>query len=136
METQTVLFNNSNQMPEGLYIELMNKLKIDFNDNTKPKREVIVIHKSVAKTIAMTKIELQQAIIKGSIGWLDREEILLNLPTRKYDYVALKDLCHRRGLPFMKLNPRWVANEALIAQSNVSREELRHSFSSPGFFHL
>ena len=135
METQTVLFNNSSQMPEGLYIELMNKLKIDFNE-IKPKREVIVIHKSVAKTIAMTKIELQQSIIKNSAEWLDREEILLNLPTRMYHYIALKDLCHRRGLPVMKLNPRWVANEALIAQSNVSREELRHSFSSPGFFHL
>ncbi len=134
METQSVLFNNSSKMPEGLYLELMNKLKIDFNEVNKPKREVVVIHKSIAKTIVMTKIELQQSIIKNSVDWLYREEILLNLPTN--NYVALKDLCRRRKLPVMKLNPKWIANEALISQSNINREELRRNFGGPGFFHF
>ena len=134
METQNLLHQRSSEIPEGLYIDLMNKLKVDF-DNDKPKKQIIVIHKSIAKTIACTKCELIQQIIKKSVDWTDREEILLNLPLKSYS--ELKNFCCRRhGLPTMKLNPRWAENEVLIEQNHIQRNELRRGINSPGFFHI
>ena len=40
METQNLLHSRSNEIPEGLYIELMNKLKIDFEN--RPKQIIIL----------------------------------------------------------------------------------------------
>jgi len=139
METQNLLHQRSDEMPEGLYIDLMNKLKIDFDQNkAENKTQIIVIHRSIAKNIACTKIELQQKIITASINWLDREEILLNLPTRGRGtcYSGLKELCQRRGLSTMKINPRWVANEAIIQETIIQRNDLRRAANSPGIFHI
>ena len=52
METQNYLFSNSKEIPEGLYIELMNKLKIDF-ESTKKEKSVLIINKSISKVISM-----------------------------------------------------------------------------------
>ena len=38
METQNFLYDNSSKIPEGLYIELMNKLKIDFENKESEKK--------------------------------------------------------------------------------------------------
>ena len=139
METQNLLHSRSDEMPEGLYIDLMNKLKIDFDQNKAEKNtKIVIIHKSIAKTIACTKIELQQKIITASVNWIDREEILLNLPTRGREncYHGLKEFCKRRGLSTMKLNPRWVYNEAIIQTTNIDRNNLRRLANSPGIFHI
>jgi len=42
METQNVLFRRSSEIPEGLYLELMNSLKIDFENNQRPIKVIIV----------------------------------------------------------------------------------------------
>jgi hypothetical protein len=41
METQALLYARSAEIPEGLYLELMNKLKLDFDN--KPKVRIVLI---------------------------------------------------------------------------------------------
>jgi hypothetical protein len=88
METQRLLFENSKQIPEGLYIELMNKLKIDF-DNVKTEKTILVINKSIAKHVLSSKRELIEKVITCSIAWEDREDALIRI--NRMSYWDLKD---------------------------------------------
>ena len=133
METQHLLFSRSGDIPEGLYLELMNKLKIDF-DTTKTKTQVIVINKSIAKTVAASKKELVESVITRSVNWEDREEVLIKI--NRMSYWELKDFCITRQVPTMKINPRWAQQELLIGQSQVNRELLRGRGFSPSVINL
>ena len=103
MNTQKMLFERSAEMPEGLYLDLMNQLKLDFDNN---KVKVIVIPTTLPKHIVISKREMIQNIIRDSINWADREEILLKI-TGRCMYSEIKDICLLKGLPTMKINPRW-----------------------------
>ena len=129
METQRILFENSKQIPEGLYIELMNKLKIDF-DNVKTEKSILVINKSVAKHVLSSKRELIEKVITCSIAWEDREDALIRI--NRMSYWELKEYCVSRGLGIMKVNPRWAEQERLIQRSGMDRELLRSRSFSPG----
>jgi len=129
METQRILFENSKQIPEGLYVELMNKLKIDF-DNVKTEKSVLVINKSIAKQVLSSKRELIEKVITCSINWEDREDALIRI--NRMSYWDLKAYCISRGLAIMKVNPRWAEQERLIQRSGMDRELLRSRSFSPG----
>ena len=51
MNTQSFLFENSSKIPEGIYIELMNKLKLDFEKN---ETTVMIENRSLRKEIETT----------------------------------------------------------------------------------
>jgi hypothetical protein len=133
METQRILFENSKDIPEGLYIELMNKLKIDF-DKAKTEKSVLVINKSVAKHILYSKKELIEKVITCSVDWEDREDALIKI--NRMSYWKLKEYCISRGLGIMKVNPRWIEQERLIRLSGFDRELLRSRFFSPGIVNI
>ena len=133
METQHVLFENSNQIPEGLYIELMNKLKIDF-DKSKTEKSVLIINKSVAKHVLYSKKELIEKIITCSVAWEDREDALIKI--NRMSYWELKEYCISRSLGIMKVNPRWIEQERLTQMSGIDRQLLRSRMFSPGIVHL
>ena len=103
MNTQKMLFERSAEMPEGLYLDLMNQLKLDFDNN---KVNVIVIPTTLPKHIVIRKSEMIQNIIRESVNWENREEILLKI-TGRCMYSEVKDLCLSKGLPTMKINPKW-----------------------------
>jgi hypothetical protein len=105
MNTQNLLYSNSDKISEGLYIELMNNLKIDFDNNE--KKIFFVITKCLPSTIAISKREMIQNIIKESQDWVDREELLVKI-TGRIPYFEIKRICLERKLPVMKTNPRWV----------------------------
>ena len=111
METQNYLFSNSKEIPEGLYIELMNKLKIDF-ESSKTEKCVLIINRSIAKNVLSSKKELIEKIIKCSVDWEDREEVLIKI--NRMSYWVLKDYCIIRSVPIIKVNPRWIEQERLI----------------------
>ena len=117
METQSLLFSRSSDVPEGLYVELMNKLKIDFEN--KSKNVVIVINKSIAKTVVSSKKELIENVIKKSINWEDRENVLIKI--NRMSYYDLKEFCITRQVPIMKINPRWARQQQIIEKSNIDR---------------
>ena len=133
METQRILFENSKDIPEGLYIELMNKLKIDF-DKAKTEKSVLVINKSVAKHIVCTKKELIEKVITCSVSWEDREDALIKI--NRMSYWKLKEYCISRGLGIMKVNPRWTEQERLIRLSGFDRELLRSRMFSPSIVNI
>jgi hypothetical protein len=134
MNTQEILFKNSAQMPEGLYIDLMKALKIDFEDHQKDKVDkVLIITNSLPRTISMTKKELILSIIAKSVDWEDRQEVLLSMNDLRYD--QLKELCISRRIATMKLNARWVHQQNLIMSQNVDLQWLRRN-TSPGIVEL
>jgi hypothetical protein len=134
MNTQEILFKNSAQMPEGLYIDLMKALKIDFEDHQKEKVDkVLIITNSLPRTISMTKKELISSIIAKSVEWEDRQEVLLSLMSLHYH--ELKELCMTRRIATMKLNARWVHQQNLINSQNVDLQWLR-THASPGIVRL
>ena len=48
METQALLYSRSGEIPEGLYIDLMNTLKIDFdNDKAKKYTNIIIVKEDI-----------------------------------------------------------------------------------------
>jgi len=104
METQNLLFRNSYQIPEGLYVALMNKLKIDFDESKIVKQtNVIIVNQPLPKKIVLNKADMIEQIIKASINWPDREELLLKI--YKMSFKSLKKLCIDNSLPIMKSNP-------------------------------
>lgn len=111
METQNFLFSNSKEIPEGIYIQLMNKLKIDF-ESSKSEKSVLIINRSIAKNVLSSKKELIEKIIKCSVDWEDREDVLIKI--NRMSYWVLKDYCISRGVPILKVNPRWIEQERLI----------------------
>jgi hypothetical protein len=134
MNTQEILFKNSAQMPEGLYVDLMKALKIDFEDHQKEKVDkVLIITNSLPRTISMTKKELILSIIAKSVEWEDRQEVLLSLMSLHYH--ELKELCMTRRIATMKLNARWVNQQNLINSQNVDLQWLR-THASPGIVRL
>ncbi len=134
MNTQNFLHENSDKIPEGLYIDLMNKLKLDFDKNEKESEkitEVIVINKSVSKMIVMRKEEMIQRLISESFKWNndfkvefrtsifstevtiytfpeDREKFIIRITQNRGVLVDdLKKLLDQLKIGYMKLNPRW-----------------------------
>ena len=135
MNTQHLLFERSSEMPEGLYIELMDKLKIDFKDSEK-KTTIITVTRGLPKHIQMTKHELIQQVIKESVGWEDRENILLYVTGKRLLVSELKVLCTTRKLPIMKLNPKWVIQEEMFNQHPEIREMLTIARRFPPVFSI
>ena len=127
METQNYLFSNSKEIPEGLYIELMNKLKIDF-ESTKKEKSVLIINKSISKNVVSSKKELIESIIKCSVDWEDREEVLIKI--NRMCYSVLKDYCISRGVPVMKVNPRWIEQERLMENQGTQVDFFRRNSPS------
>ena len=114
METQNFLYDNSSKIPEGLYIELMNKLKIDFeNKESEKKTKVIVINRKLPKWIACTKQKLIQDIIKHVVNFENREEILLKLTSNIW-MPDIKKMCKEYEIPTTCINPRWQRQEDLL----------------------
>jgi hypothetical protein len=132
MNTQEILFKNSAQIPEGLYVDLMKALKIDF-DNKEKVDKVLIITNSLPRTISMTKKEMILSIIAKSVDWEDRQEVLLSLMSLHYH--ELKELCMTRRIATMKLNARWVHQQNLINSQNVDLQWLR-THASPGIVRL
>ena len=47
METQNILYNHSHEIPEGLYIQLMNSLKNDFYNHKNNQIKYIIIDQDI-----------------------------------------------------------------------------------------
>lgn len=125
METQNFLYENSSKMPEGLYIELMNKLKIDFETKEpETKIKIIVINKKLPKMILCSKEKLLKDIIKYTINFENREEILLNIIGKPYQ--TIRNICNIYEIPLMCLNPRWVAQEEVFQSLPSNLQLSRH----------
>jgi hypothetical protein len=122
-------------MPEGLYIELMNKLKIDFKDGEK-KTTVITVTRGLPKHIQMTKNEMIQQVIKASVEWEDRENILIYITQKRLFIGDLKQLCTTRKLPIMKLNPKWLKQEEMFDEHPEVREMLKAARRFPPVFNI
>ena len=60
MNTVTLLESRSSEMSEGLYLELMNNLKIDFDSGS--KKTIVVIQKGIPEWIICTKQKLRCSI--------------------------------------------------------------------------
>ena len=133
MNTQSLLFERSGEIPEGLYVDLMNKLKIDFvnSEQERPKTVVIILSKSLPRRVLMSKQELVQQIIKASVDWEDREEILCFITKKRIMYSELQELCSARTLPIMKVNPRWAEQHAILSRNAGARELFNQTGLSP-----
>ena len=115
MNTQTLLFERSADIPEGLYIELMNRLKLDFEKKKETVKHVaIIINKGIPKFIQMAKKDMIQSIVKASVNSKNREEILLKLVSR-VSMDEVKNICMDHQLSTMVINPRWTRQQELIA---------------------
>jgi len=128
METQTLLFNRSAELPEQLYVELMNKLKIDF-DNSAKKTNVLVINRCVPRTIVIKKCELIQTIVRTSVNWVNREDILQEVTRPRITMTRIVEICDEHNIPVRKQNPRWEQQRALLNQ--IGNPSLR---SYPGAY--
>ena len=106
-ETQSFLFEHSAEIPEGLYIELMNKLKIDFDkkETEQPKLSVIVIDYHIPQCIAIKKKDLIDSLIKKSETFENRTEFIQELMRK--DYYSIKALCKVHKIDTQKENPKW-----------------------------
>jgi hypothetical protein len=90
MNTQSYLFDVKESIPEGIYLELMNKLKIDF-DNPPPKK---------VKPVPYKKSELLIIIGQKSITWTNRDIVLSQIA--KLNMTQLKSWCKRNNIPITK----------------------------------
>ena len=110
MNTQNLLHERSSEIPEGLYIELMNKLKIDFDQKQQSegnKTKVVVLNRSIPCSIARSKQELIVEIVQKSIDWTDREEILLKVSNKRIMFSEVKNIAITHHISTIKQNPRW-----------------------------
>jgi hypothetical protein len=107
MNTQSHLFENSDKIPEQLYVELMNTLKKDFENTQQPR--VIIINRTLPSHIACSKLELVRRIMEKSVDWEDREEVLVEIVGM--DYRTLKLFCDYKKIGTMKPNPRFVTQQ-------------------------
>jgi len=107
----------------------MNKLKIDFENK---KTCVVVLNKSIAKTVLSSKKELVESVITRSLNWEDRENVLIKI--NRMSYWELKDFCISRQVPIMKTNPRWVKQQEIIQRSGIDRSFF--SANSPAVINL
>jgi hypothetical protein len=110
MNTQNLLHDRSSEIPEGLYLELMNKLKIDFDQKQQSegnKTKVVILNRSIPCTIARSKQELIVEIVKNSVDWVDREEILLKVSNKRVMFCEIKNIAITHHISTRKQNPRW-----------------------------
>jgi hypothetical protein len=98
MNTQGLLFENSKDIPEGLYLKLMNSLKIDFKEAPKKK---------FPKKVDMNKSEL--LLMLGSKNWANKEEVVSKLALKNYK--ELKDWCKHNKISIKKDNPKYVEDD-------------------------
>ena len=106
MNTLSILSENSEKMQEGLYLELMNGLKLDFDKKKEEtKLNILVIDRNFPRFILMKKKDILEHLIKSSIDFEDREEILLKII--KMSYHDLVKFCKLRNINYMTINPRW-----------------------------
>jgi len=110
MNTQNLLHDRSSEIPEGLYLELMNKLKIDFDQKQQSegnKTKVVILNRSIPCTIARSKQELIVEIVQKSVDWTDREEILLKVSNKRIMFSEVKNIAINHHISTIKQNPRW-----------------------------
>ena len=115
MNTQNILHDRSSEIPEGLYLELMNKLKIDFDQAQSNNTKILIINKSVPKVIARSKHELIIEIVQKSSEWNDCEEVLLKISNKRVMFSEVKKICITHGIKITKQNPRWTNQNNLYA---------------------
>jgi hypothetical protein len=115
MNTQNILHDNSDAVPEGLYLKLMNSLKLDFDSEKSKPHQVVIIDRNIPRRILMNKKDLQNMIVEHSRiqEWPDRETILHTLFS--HSWWTLRDFCRQRNLPIMKDNPRWIQQTSVVA---------------------
>jgi hypothetical protein len=106
-ETQSFLFEHSEELPEGLYIQLMNKLKIDFDkkETEEPKLTIVVIDRNIPAYIAIKKKDLIDSLIKKSETFENRTHFIQDLMRK--DYTTIKALCKVHQIDTQKENPKW-----------------------------
>ena len=102
VETQKYLFEHSAELPEGLYLALMNKLKIDY-DNGPVK---IVYAYPIKRYVSMNKSDMLQMIIDETIGYPDRENILKRIVIMTA--IQLRRYCRNNGWGVTKRNPKFI----------------------------
>ena len=110
MNTQNLLHERSSEIPEGLYIELMNKLKIDFDQKQLSegiKTKVVVLNRSIPSSIVRSKQELIIEIVQKSVDWVDREEVLLKISNKRIMFSEIQSIAKRHSIDTKKQNPRW-----------------------------
>ena len=123
MNTQNYLFENSDKVPEQLYVELMNKLKMDFDSPL-----VVVIDKLVPSTVVCKKTELVQRIMQKSKTWNDREDVLQKIVTMSHR--ELKKLCDARSIGTMKPNPKYTRQYQTILKLKEHAESSQRIYLS------
>jgi len=102
VETQKYLFEHSAELPEGLYLALMNKLKIDY-DNGPVK---IVYAYPIKRYVPMNKADIFQMIIDKTIGYPDRENILKRVVVMTA--MQLRRYCRTNSWELIKKNPKFI----------------------------
>jgi len=120
MNTQNLLHDRSAEIPEGLYLDLMNKLKLDF-DTKNPEPKIVIITKNLPSRIKCSKADMIQNIIKASVHWEDRDEILLQITKNRVFIKDIEHICTSRGIALMKENPRWARQQNLMEQLGTAR---------------
>ena len=102
VETQKYLFEHSAELPEGLYLALMNKLKIDY-DNGVVK---IVYRYPIKQYVQMNKSDMLQMIIDETIGYPDRDNILKRIVIMTA--IQLRRYCRTNSWEVTKKNPKFI----------------------------
>jgi hypothetical protein len=126
MNTQNFLYENSDKMPECVYLELMNKLKTDFEEKEKSPT-ILVLKKSLPSMILKSKAELLHDIIRHTVTWQNREDVLLKIV--KMCYWELREFCKKHKLPRMRENPQWKEQSETV-------KKLREMNRQPRVFEL
>jgi hypothetical protein len=108
METQKYLFEHSAELPEGLYLELMNKLKIDYDNPVAPVVQTVVktVYLSISKWVPKNRADFLQMIIDKTVDYPNRDEILKRTVTMQV--YQLRRYCQTNSWDVTKLNPKWV----------------------------
>jgi hypothetical protein len=126
---QSYIFENSEKFTNEVYVELMDKLQIDYNNRN--KKEVIIINRSVSSQIVMKKKDMIKYLITESIAWNDKkirincwnnnrrehERVLFCFPADRELFIqkliselcvnSIKDIFRQIGKGYMIPNPRW-----------------------------
>ena len=123
---QSYMFENSEKFTNEVYIELMAKLQIDYNNRN--KQEVVIINRSVSSQIVMKKKDMIKYLITESITWQDKtikinywnrhqEPCLFCFPADRELFIQklisglgvnnIKDIFKQIHQGYMVPNPRW-----------------------------
>jgi hypothetical protein len=101
METQRHLFEHSAEIPEGLYLDLMNKLKLDFD-----KPPTIVYRNKLPQWIPMNKSDMLQMIIDKTNDYPDKNNIIKRAIAMRVH--TLKRFCLTNDWYTFKKNPKYI----------------------------